>query len=29
MEGRGDANVRTSQGWEGGKPCDWGQEGRA
>lgn len=29
MEGRGDANVRTCKGWEGGKPCGWGQEGRA
>jgi hypothetical protein len=29
MEGRGDADIRPSQGWEGGEPCGWGEEGRA
>ena len=29
MEGRGDAYIRTSQGWEGGEPCGWGEKGRA
>lgn len=29
MEGRGDAHICSSQGWEGGEPCGWSEEGRA
>lgn len=29
MEGRCDADVRTSQAWGGGDPCGWGEQGRA